>query len=98
MSINRDSHDFAIVPKKCYFCGKEETITFNEHYTFCPDCSAIYTKLMIQESDCDHVKDGVPVAIREPWYASCRNILFIKENDDEQKCSVCGKPCIADGW
>ena len=83
----------------CYFCGNEETILFHEHYTFCPNCSAIYTDLMIQESNCDHVKSGVPVALREPWYAKNRNVPFIKEDVlGFQKCSVCGKPCIADGW
>jgi hypothetical protein len=82
----------------CYFCNNEETTLFHEHYTFCPNCSAIYTNLMIQESSCDHVKDGVPVTLREPWYEENRNVPFIKEKGDEQECSVCGKSCIADGW
>lgn len=83
---------------KCYFCNNEETVLFQEHYIFCPNCSAIYTDLMIQESNCDHIKNGVVVAIREPWYAKNRNVLFIKEKNNEQECSVCGKPCVADGW
>lgn len=96
--VEMDHHDFAISNKKCYFCGKEKTIRFHEHYTFCPDCSAIYTNLMIQETNCDHIKDGVVVATREPWYKKSRKIPFIKEKGDIQECSVCGKRCIADGW
>jgi len=82
----------------CYFCDNEETILFHEHYVFCPNCSAIYTDLMILESNCKHVENGVPVALREPWYTKNRNTPFIKEEGDMQKCSVCGKTCIADGW
>ena len=89
---------FAASCEKCYFCNNEETVLFNEHYTFCPNCSAIYTDLMIQESNCEHIKNGIPVAVREPWYKGSRNVPFIKEEGDMQKCSVCGKLCIADGW
>ena len=99
MNKIRDSHDFAISDRECYFCGKKETIRFHEHYTFCPNCSAIYTTSTIQQSGCKHIKDGIPEAIRAPWYKESRKKTYITEEvEGVQICSVCGKECISDGW
>jgi hypothetical protein len=103
----RYHHDFVIVSEKCYFCGKDETIVFHEHYTFCSNCSAIYTTTIIQSSGCKHIKGGVPRAIHEPWYKNARERkAYIKERvvkhhhgeEIEQYCSICGSICTTDGW
>lgn len=79
---------------KCYFCG-EDTVRFHEHYFFCPECSAIYTYLIVWSSKCSHIKEGIPTVLREPWYADLRNKkAYIKD----EKCSICHKECVADGW
>ena len=88
--------------EKCYFCGTK-TIRFHEHYYFCPECSAIYTYLIIQQSSCTHITTGVdfPTVIRVPWYKKVRdNKIYIRDDykDDNQRCSVCSKICVADGW
>jgi hypothetical protein len=80
---------------KCALCGYIETVPFHEHYTFCPDCSAIYTQMIVQEKNCDHIKDDTVVVEREPWYKSTREeTIYIFED----ACSVCKKKAIADGW
>ena len=60
--------EFGIVQKECYFCEQPNTILFDEHYTFCPNCSAIYTFSMIQSSNCEHVTPDkrVPCVDRRP--------------------------------
>lgn len=95
----RDAHDFAISNEECYFCGKKETIRFHEHYTFCPDCSAIYTVSIIQRSGCEHIDRGVPEVLRAPWYKEARKKPYITEEvEGIQRCSICQATCIADGW
>jgi hypothetical protein len=97
--------EFAVVNEVCYFCDHEKTVLFNEHYSFCPDCSAIYTSMMAVES-CPHFKDDVLVTTREPWFAHLREELrekgkaYIVEDEGNGlgQCSICGKLCIADGW
>lgn len=89
--------EFKIIKKKCYFCDNKRLIKFREHYYFCPECSCIYTYMIIQESHCKHTKDRIPVVNREPWYKEIRNKAYIKEGK-LQICSKCGAKCIADGW
>ena len=98
--------EFGIVDEKCYFCGHEKTVRFNEHYTFCPSCTAISTNLMAVDT-CEHFKGDAVVATREPWSDKIvedlinKQIPYIIEDDDGEgvgNCSICGKPCIADGW
>jgi len=51
---------FAVVDEKCYFCDHAITVMFNEHYTFCPSCAAIYNTSTIQTAGCSHIKYGIP--------------------------------------
>lgn len=93
--------DFAIINEACCFCGNNQVIKFHEHYYFCPECSAIYTFNILQSSECDHIKDGVPTVLREPWYKSARSkTVYAKEIDKAgyTVCSKCGKQCVVDGW
>jgi len=97
--------DFAIVNEECYFCSHKKTVLFDEHYSFCPDCSAIYTNMIAVET-CQHFKDDVIVVVREPWFTYLKKELRDEEKayivEDEcsgmGQCSMCGKLCIADGW
>jgi len=92
--------EFGITRNTCPFCEHKGLVLFHEHYYFCPDCSAIFTFNVVQKSNCNHLADRAPTAIREPWYREKReNTLYIKENPNgEQECSKCGAECIADGW
>ena len=84
---------------KCPFCGWSSTVNFHEHYYFCEECTVIYTDLIVQKSDCDHVKKGTLTVLREPWYKEARNKAYIIQNDSgQQECSICGAACLADGW
>jgi|GEM_PF-7049265 len=100
----KDLCEFGIVHEECYFCGQPRTILFNEHYIFCPNCAAIYTNMMIQKSDCDHIKDGVPVVISNPWFSASdrklakTHIYLLDGVSTLQFCSRCNSECIADGW
>lgn len=95
-----DLCEFGIVHKECYFCGQPRTILFNEHYYFCPNCSAVYTFMIVQKANCEHIKEGVPCAVREPWYKRNRTKPYILEaNDSEQQfCQICQMRCLVDGW
>lgn len=99
--VKKDLCEFGVSPEECYFCGQPNTVGFKEHYTFCPNCSAIYTFLIIQESHCDHIdpdKD-IPCVERIPWYKSARNkVYIIKDTNGDQRCSICDSVCMADGW
>jgi len=93
--------EFSITDEKCYFCGQPKVVRFNEHYTFCPNCAAIYTYLMIQKSNCKHIKDGIPLLIHMRWVKKdIKPYIYEEQLDDGeiQRCSICGKICIADGW
>jgi 5-methylcytosine-specific restriction endonuclease McrA len=98
--------EFGIVDEACYFCGHEQVVRFNEHFDFCPSCTAISTNMMTVET-CPHFENDAVVASREPWSAGLKKELvdkhraYIIEDDDGEgvgSCSICGKPCIADGW
>lgn len=93
--------EFGIITQPCYFCEHEQLVHFHEHYYFCPECSVIYTFLMIQETNCEHmVKDTqtIPCINNRPWYKEARNKLFIYSEFGQQFCSVCDAFVTADGW
>lgn len=97
--MNYDS--FAVITThKCYFCNGHELIRFAEHWTFCPSCSVIYTRMVLIEASCKHIHEGIPVVINNCWFSKCREMkTYIKcLEHDKQECSVCGATCYADGW
>jgi len=84
--------------EKCKFCNSE-VITFDEHYTFCTSCSAIYTQMMVSETNCEHINENSLYVERAPWFKAARNTIpYIKVEADKCSCSVCGKQVMADGW
>jgi len=104
---------FAVIDEKCYFCDHPITVLFNEHYNFCPDCSAIYTFPTVHKTDCSHIRDNIPVAERPPWYKEYRDAkpyiyeessvfkrhsLYEEIEGVTQKCSICHAECTADSW
>ena len=102
MGINEEEKDlceFGIEHEKCYFCGQPRMVLFNEHYYFCPNCSAIYTSMIIQESNCEHIKKDTPYVSRSTWYGDDGK-PYIHDTDDlkKQVCSICGAECVTDGW
>jgi len=96
-----DLCEFGIDEEKCYFCGQPRTVRFSEHWIFCPNCSAMYTFMIIVESNCDHIKDNIPYVIKEPWYNKMKHEKPYAHDTEDLKmqiCSVCGKECVMDGW
>jgi len=93
-----DLCEFGITHEKCYFCGQPRTILFSEHYIFCPNCSVIYTNMILQESGCDHITKDTPYISKKPWYTYSK--AYIHDTDDlkKQVCSICGAECESDGW
>lgn len=91
---------FAVVEGKCHFCNEVELIRFGEHYIFCPNCSVIYTTMVLQSTSCEHIKEYTPAVSNDSWFPKYREMrTYIKyKSYDDQKCSVCGAPCEADGW
>ena len=95
----RDLCEFGIEHEKCYFCGQPRIIRFGEHYYFCPNCSVIYTNMILLRSGCDHITKNTPCIQRAPWYKSDRKKPHIIRTDyDTQRCSVCYATCESDGW
>ena len=89
--------------RECFFCKSREVISFKEHYTFCMECTAIYTECIVVESNCEHIKENAIIAEREPWFFDWRQNLCKKEigyvvGDSSGRCSVCNAIAIADGW
>ncbi len=87
--------EFGIVERPCYFCGQEKTVRFDEHYTFCPSCAAIYTRVSPGEGDCEHSQGGVIQVRHRPWYKDAR---AGKVYSEDYKCSICGGSAVGDGW
>jgi nicotinate-nucleotide adenylyltransferase len=90
------------VEDSCFFCRNQKMVHFNEHYLFCPDCSAIYTFNCFVRPICDHVTKDSPTVEREPWYKNKRESAnpYIKETPITHRriCSVCAEEVEADGW
>jgi hypothetical protein len=89
------------IRKECYFCGNPTTVRFHEHYTFCANCSAIYTFMVVHEHNCIHIGAGTPVVSHPPWYETDKSWIYEYEEDDPGvffKCSVCHADCEVDGW
>ncbi len=90
---------FIVLARSCYFCNTEEIINFREHWYFCPQCSAIYTHMILHKAGCKHVNNKAPVVTTDCWFRNDRRAkIFIKENRYGQVCSTCGEACEADGW
>ncbi|MGD9158304.1 MAG: hypothetical protein PVG39_07860 [Desulfobacteraceae bacterium] len=89
---------------KCYFCDSEDIVIANEHYTFCRNCMALYTFMIVHEKDCDHINQGCPLAMHEPVYKSVREGKpyiakeRVEENRSETFCSKCCAYVYVDGW
>lgn len=97
----KDLCEFGIVDEECYFCGQPRTIRFDEHYYFCPNCTALYTFFMIKKTKCKHITKDTPFLLRKPyWHTNMKDKKYIYEDDDgeTQRCSECNAECIADGW
>jgi len=95
MEKEKDLCEFGIVKKKCYFCDQPRTIRFNEHYTFCPNCSAIYSEQILQVSHCKHFSGDSAVVIKvEPSHIEGKK-PFVMKGDI---CSECSVNVWADGW
>jgi len=80
---------------QCKFCLSYDIIVFHEHYTFCKECAVIYTELIVQETNCEHITDNTITVDNECWYKFRRKSIPYIYKD---ACSVCGKKAIADGW
>ena len=92
--------DAVILDEPCYFCDNSKIVGFKEHYSFCPNCSAIYTFMIVRNKFCEHISDNTPVVDRQPWNVKYRerpHILNIN-GGATQKCSKCNKYVLADGW
>lgn len=92
--------NYGISLKPCYFCENENTIEFQEHYTFCPNCTAIYSFMMLWDA-CGHVANA-PVIIRYPWNDNHLDKPFIYtallDDPYPYRCSECDVIIVADGW
>lgn len=88
--------EFGTVKEPCFFCGQEETIRHSEHYTFCPDCTAIYTRMSI-EKGCEHLGRGTVWVTRYPWYKRIRETARPHVKPDD-RCNVCDSPILEGGW
>ena len=96
VKMKKDLCEFGIVDRACYFCGQPRTVRHSEHYTFCPNCSAIYSKMILQESHCKHFSEDQAIVIElEPCYPEYRDKPYIDKGDI---CSVCGLNVDANGW
>jgi len=92
--------EVGIINKNCPFCGYKYTVDFHEHYHFCPECTAMWTRSILQKRSCNHINDHSLEVMREPWYRKVRKnmVYIVTDRDGTQKCSKCGKGCISDGW
>jgi hypothetical protein len=99
-----DLCEFGIVEEECFFCKQPRTVAFNEHYTFCPNCSAIYTFMMIykDKDTCSHITGDEPTVIKKPIYKSVRDKIHIYKGGDvvpnNYHCSYCRNIVYVDGW
>ncbi len=92
------SAEFGIEDKECYFCHQNKTIRFSEHYTFCPNCSAIYTYYRIVKSTCEHIKGGIPFADRLPCFESLIKTPCYIRVGKKYVCNTCQNVVKTNGW
>ena len=85
--------------EKCVFCGSADVVNTHEHWTFCKECTALYTNMILQKSNCEHITKDSPFVERPPWYKNHRDsIPYIKGDTENTRCSVCGANVESDGW
>lgn len=96
VTIDSEGHDFGLCNSPCYFCGYQVTLSFNEHYTFCPDCTAIYTECVV-EKGCSHIVDHGVFVTKYPWYKSVREKAGPSVTP-ENTCSECNSEIFDGGW
>lgn len=88
---------FEIQEKSCYFCNHTKVILFQEHYIFCPDCTAIYTFMTIQKAFCEHIENA-PVIYRHPWFDrdTPKPFIYAALLDDQSpyRCSECDRAVV----
>jgi len=88
--------------KACYFCGQPRTLHTNKHYIFCPNCMSLYTYMLVQESNCEHIKDGVPTLRHEPHSKYTKGKIYVYEDHEGEwylnRCSICRTDCDVGGW
>jgi len=92
--------EFETQDSPCYFCDHPQTVGFKEHYTFCPNCIAIYTVMIVHEAKCEHVKAGTPVMIRSPDapVAIEDKEFFYSTRDGQYRCATCDAESVVAGW
>lgn len=96
-----DLCEFGTVEEECFFCKQPRTIAFNEHYTFCPNCSTIYTYIIIlkDKNTCSHINGDEPTVIKRPIYKYVRDKVHIYEaGKNSYHCSYCHNTVHIDGW
>ena len=93
-----DLCEFGIVEEQCYFCGQPRTVSFNEHYTFCPNCGCEYTNFMLKKANCAHITKDTPTALMEPWFEKFKEKVYLREDKKGLFCSKCWVMSEADGW
>ncbi|KKM80503.1 hypothetical protein LCGC14_1339270 [marine sediment metagenome] len=90
-----DPCEFGIVKRKCYFCDQPRTVQFDEHFIFCPNCSAIYSEQILQESHCKHFSGDSAIVVEfEPLFYPAKKPYVVGGDI----CSECGTNVWADGW
>jgi hypothetical protein len=81
----------------CIFCNSENVTRFAEHFTFCKDCSAIYTFPNIVRG-CEHtVGKHLPVVLRLPWYEIDFPDMVLELNG-QYYCTKCWCRVWLNGW
>lgn len=96
------------VLKICFFCDGQDLIRFAEHYMFCRNCSAIYTKITADpDTECEHFRPDLAVeesksmvdVERLPWFKSIREkVTRTKPFVMAGHCQMCGKKVADAGW
>ena len=76
----------------CAFCG-HESVSIEDGYHECLDCSVLYAFIHIKTSNCEHIVEGVPTVLREPWYDYPKLTTTYVVDGETQRCSVCGAIC-----
>ena len=88
----------------CPFCKQETTVGFNEHYHFCPNCTAIWTSMIVVRG-CKHLIKNKSALFteRESWFKKTHKndsapYAFEAGGMGNRFCSKCRAQVILDGW